>query len=82
LRTQIAARWLAYEISLDGGAILLSAIPMERGKCGPARFVARDKDTGITTTRGINALEVSDQIAGALIEAAGDDRDDANGWGW
>ncbi|CEF48927.1 unnamed protein product [uncultured bacterium] len=55
---QIAAPWLAYEISLLGGAILLSAIPMDSAE--PPDLLLRDKDTetGWATTRGvINALE-------------------------
>jgi hypothetical protein len=79
---QIAAPWLAYEISLHGGAILLSAIPMDSAE--PPDLLLRDKDTetGWATTRGvINALEKY-QIKSLErpIEAAGDDRDDANGW--
>ena len=64
-----------------------SCFPPSRWKvesAGPPDLLLRDKDTetGWATTRGvINALEKY-QIKSLErpIEAAGDDRDDANGW--
>jgi hypothetical protein len=79
---QVCGRWLFYTVALYGPQIRLSAQPMDTGAAPDLLLRDRDNENGWQTARGVIAALERYEIKSLErpIEAAGDDRDDANGW--
>jgi hypothetical protein len=79
---QLCGRFLSYTISLYGPQIRLSAQPMDTGAPPDLLLHTGDNENGWQTVRGVIAALERHEIRSLErpIEAAGDDRDDANGW--
>jgi hypothetical protein len=79
---QVCGRFLSYTISLYGPQIRLSAQPMDTGAPPDLLLRTGDNENGWQTVRGVIAALERHEIRSLErpIEAAGDDRDDANGW--
>jgi hypothetical protein len=79
---QVCGRWLFYTVALYGPQIRLSAQPMDTGAAPDLLLRDRDNENGWQTARGVIAALERYEIKSLErpMEAAGDDRDDANGW--
>jgi|SRR6476620_7680422 hypothetical protein len=79
---QVCGRWLFYTVALYGPQIRLSAQPMDTGAAPDLLLRDRDNENGWQTARGVIAALQRYEIKSLErpMEAAGDDRDDANGW--
>ena len=79
---QVCGRWLFYTVALYGPQIRLSAQSMDTGAAPDLLLRDRDNENGWQTARGVIAALERYEIKSLErpMEAAGDDRDDANGW--
>jgi hypothetical protein len=79
---QVCDRWLFCTVALYGPQIRLSAQPMDTGAAPDLLLRDRDNENGWQTARGVIAALERYEIKSLErpMEAAGDDRDDANGW--
>ena len=78
---QVCGRWLFYTVALYGPQIHLSAQPMDTGD--PPDLLLRDRDNErLANDARCHRRAGTDEIKSLErpIEAAGEDRDDANGW--
>jgi hypothetical protein len=79
---EVCGQYLFYTVALAGPQIRLSAQPMDTGAAPDLLLRTGDNENGWATTRGVIAALERYQIRSLErpIEAAGEDRDDANGW--